>query len=106
MQVCLTEVASHIKGIDLKRGRDTRFVTLGFGLIKMETTNGVDKVVTKKNGFHKGPMELYLVRISPACRAVWLYVIQVNITSSFFNYFERSLVLQVLQNPSNDKKYN
>nr|XP_022343057.1 glutathione S-transferase theta-1-like [Crassostrea virginica] len=42
----------------------------------METTNGVDKVVTKKNGFHKGPMELYLVRISPACRAVWLYVIQ------------------------------
>lgn len=39
-------------------------------------TNGVDKVSTKKNGFHKGPMELYLVRISPACRAVWLYVIQ------------------------------
>lgn len=46
-------------------------------------TNGVDKVSSKKNGFHKGPMELYLVRISPACRAVWLYVIQVNDVISF-----------------------
>lgn len=46
-------------------------------------TNGVDKVSTKKNGFHKGPMELYLVRISPACRAVWLYVIQVNDVVSY-----------------------
>ncbi|XP_062602323.1 glutathione S-transferase theta-1-like [Saccostrea cucullata] len=40
-------------------------------------TNGIEKMTTKKtNGFHKGPMELYLVRISPACRAVWLYIIQ------------------------------
>lgn len=46
-------------------------------------TNGVDKVSSKKNGFHKGPMELYLVRISPACRAVWLYVIQVNDVISY-----------------------
>lgn len=28
------------------------------------------------NGFHKGPMELYIVRISPPCRAVWLYLLQ------------------------------
>ncbi|VDI00454.1 glutathione S-transferase [Mytilus galloprovincialis] len=39
--------------------------------------NGVDE--KKINGFHKhdkGPMELYLIRISPPCRAVWLYLLQ------------------------------
>lgn len=41
--------------------------------------NGVDE--KKINGFHKhdkGPMELYLIRISPPCRAVWLYLLQVS----------------------------
>jgi hypothetical protein len=52
-------------------------------------TNGIENVTTKKmNGFHKGPMELYLVRISPACRAVWLYIIQVilHLKIKYFNY--------------------
>ncbi|KAL3859128.1 hypothetical protein ACJMK2_009360 [Sinanodonta woodiana] len=28
------------------------------------------------NGFHRHPIELYLIRISPPCRAVWYYMIQ------------------------------
>lgn len=31
------------------------------------------------NGFHRRPVELYLVRLNPACRAVWLYMLQHNI---------------------------
>ncbi|KAH3769055.1 glutathione S-transferase theta-3-like isoform X1 [Dreissena polymorpha] len=31
------------------------------------------------NGFHRRPVELYLVRIYPACRAVWFYMLQHNI---------------------------
>ena len=29
------------------------------------------------NGFHRRPLELYLIRINPACRVVWLYLLQV-----------------------------
>lgn len=32
----------------------------------------------KKNGLHKGPLEIYVIRISPACRAVLLYMQQVR----------------------------
>ena len=31
------------------------------------------------NGFHRRPVELYLVRLNPACRAVWLYMLQVGL---------------------------
>ncbi|WAR12322.1 GSTT3-like protein, partial [Mya arenaria] len=31
------------------------------------------------NGFHRRPLELYLVRVYPACRAVWFYLLQHNI---------------------------
>lgn len=37
--------------------------------------NGVDKVFMKKNGFYKGLMEFYLVRILLVCWVVWFYVI-------------------------------
>lgn len=30
------------------------------------------------NSFHRRPVELYLVRIYPACRAVWFYMLQVR----------------------------
>ncbi|KAK3085290.1 hypothetical protein FSP39_001136 [Pinctada imbricata] len=37
--------------------------------------NGLD-ARKRINGLSKGPMELYLVRINPACRVVWLYMLQ------------------------------
>ena len=32
------------------------------------------------NGFHRRPVELYLIRLNPPCRAVWLYMLQVSFT--------------------------
>lgn len=29
------------------------------------------------NGVHRRPLELYLIRINPACRIVWFYMLQV-----------------------------
>ena len=34
-------------------------------------------------GVHRRPLELYLIRIYPACRAVWFYLLQVR-CSLFF----------------------
>lgn len=35
------------------------------------------------NGFHRRPLELYLIRINPACRIVWFYLLQVSRIFSF-----------------------
>lgn len=52
VQVCLTEVASHIKGVDLKRGRDTRFVTLGLDWSKWKQMVSI-KLLPKRMVFTK-----------------------------------------------------
>lgn len=31
------------------------------------------------NGIHRRPLELYLIRINPACRIIWFYMLQHNI---------------------------
>ena len=54
-------------------------------------------VVSGLNGFHKRPVQLYLVRINPGCRIIWLYMLQVilNFFRSFFlfNFSFFSIVL-------------
>lgn len=35
--------------------------------------------LTGLNGIHRRPAELYLIRINPACRIVWFYMLQHNI---------------------------
>lgn len=51
--------------------------------IPMETNGDVERSKNEVNGVKRGPIELYLNRISPPCKTVWLYMLQVCVLLSF-----------------------